>query len=95
MLRSRKYAYYTGPRLCASHTWGNGYASSAQSNFAPHPFVFDGIQCASVEGLLQAFKFKEPAVQAELCKSSGTLADMEDEVSEHPPRAGSVVGAEL
>ena len=30
----------------------SGYPSSALSNFAPHAFVFDGVECASLEGLL-------------------------------------------
>ena len=32
---------------------GNGYPSGALSNFSPHPFVFDGVECNSMEGLLQ------------------------------------------
>ena len=31
-----------------------GYPASALSNFASHPFVFDGVECASMEGLVQA-----------------------------------------
>lgn len=34
---------------------GKEYPSNALSNFAPHPFVFDGVECASMEGLLQSF----------------------------------------
>ena len=48
-----------------------GYPSSALSNFAPHPFVFDGIECSSMEGLLQAFKFKNADMQVEVCKLVG------------------------
>lgn len=51
-----------------------GYPSSALSNFAPHPFIFDGIECASMEGLLQAFKFKDANVQVEVCKLVGLKA---------------------
>jgi len=51
-----------------------GYPSSALSNFAPHPFYFDGIWCASMEGLLQAFKFKDANVQVEVCKLVGLKA---------------------
>ena len=29
---------------------GNGYPSAALSNFAPHPFTIDGVECASMEG---------------------------------------------
>ena len=37
---------------------GNGYPSSALSNFAPHEFELDGVKCASMEGFLQSLKFK-------------------------------------
>lgn len=29
----------------------NGYPASALSNFAPHPFTIDGVECNSMEGL--------------------------------------------
>lgn len=50
---------------------GSGYPSSALSNFAPHPFVFDGVEVASMEGLLQAFKFDKVHIQVEVCKLVG------------------------
>jgi hypothetical protein len=50
---------------------GCGYPASALSNFAPHPFVFDGVECASMEGLLQAFKSPYPHIQVEICKLVG------------------------
>jgi hypothetical protein len=53
---------------------GNGYPSAALSNFAVHPFVFDDVPCAGMEGLLQAFKSSNPAVQAEVCKLTGFTA---------------------
>lgn len=53
---------------------GNSYPANALSNFSPHPFVFDGIQCASMEGLLQAFKFDKPHIQVEVCKLVGRAA---------------------
>ena len=53
---------------------GNGYPSSALSNFAPHPFVIDGVQCNSMEGFLQSLKFSNPAVQVEVCKLVGVSA---------------------
>ena len=37
-----------------------GWLSAALSNFTPHPFVIDGIECASIEGFLQSLKFKDP-----------------------------------
>lgn len=53
---------------------GCGYPGSALSNFAPHPFVFDGIQCSSMEGFLQSLKFENPHVQKEVCKLAGLAA---------------------
>jgi len=50
------------------------YPSSALSNFAPHSFVFDNVECASMEGLLQAFKFEDPCIQLEICKLVGIAA---------------------
>lgn len=42
---------------------GNGYPSSALSNFAPHPFILDGVEIASMEGFLQSLKFKNEEMQ--------------------------------
>ena len=53
---------------------GSGYPASALSNFAPHPFIFDGVPCASMEGLLQAFKFEKEHIQVEVCKLVGITA---------------------
>ncbi len=53
---------------------GKEYPANALSNFAPHPFVFDGVQCNSCEGLLQAFKFKNFEIQKEVCKLVGKAA---------------------
>lgn len=53
---------------------GTGFPSAALSNFTPHPFVFDGIECNSMEGLLQSFKFSNPEMQKEVCKLVGRQA---------------------
>ena len=53
---------------------GCGYPASALSNFAPHPFVFDGVEVASMEGILQAFKFDKFHIQVEVCKLVGFAA---------------------
>lgn len=53
---------------------GNGWPSSALSNFAGHGFVFDGIECASMEGFLQSLKFDKPHIQVEVCKLIGKAA---------------------
>ena len=53
---------------------GNGYPAAALSNFAPHSFIFDGVECNSMEGLLQSFKFSNPEMQKEVCKLIGKQA---------------------
>jgi predicted NAD-dependent protein-ADP-ribosyltransferase YbiA (DUF1768 family) len=53
---------------------GNGYPSSALSNFAPHPFVIDGVECNSMEGFLQSLKFKEVEMQKYVCTLVGAQA---------------------
>ena len=53
---------------------GSGYPSSALSNFAPHPFVVDGVECSSIEGFLQSLKFNNPEMQKEICKMVGKQA---------------------
>lgn len=53
---------------------GSQYPSCALSNFAPHPFTFDGVECASMEGLLQSLKFSNPDMQAHVCTLVGKAA---------------------
>lgn len=53
---------------------GNAWPANALSNFAPHRFVIDGIECASMEGFLQALKFKNPEMQKVVCKLTGKTA---------------------
>lgn len=53
---------------------GTGYPAGALSNFAPHPFVFDGVQCNSMEGFLQGLKFSNPDMQAYVCTLVGKAA---------------------
>lgn len=55
---------------------GNKYPSAALSNFAPHPFVFDGVECASFEGFIQSVKFKNPDMQVHVCSLVGIRAKM-------------------
>lgn len=55
---------------------GNAYPSGALSNLAPHPFIFRGVQCASMEGLLQSFKFKNPEMQIHICTLVGKKAKL-------------------
>lgn len=53
---------------------GGGYPAASLSNFAPHPFIFDGVNVASFEGLLQSFKFDKEHIQVEVCKLTGLAA---------------------
>jgi predicted NAD-dependent protein-ADP-ribosyltransferase YbiA (DUF1768 family) len=53
---------------------GNTYPACALSNFAPHPFEIDGIPCNSMEGFLQALKFKSEDMQKEVCLLVGAKA---------------------
>lgn len=52
----------------------SGYPSSALSNFAPHKFIIDGVECNSMEGFLQSLKFKSVDMQQEVCKLVGKAA---------------------
>lgn len=51
-----------------------GFPESNLSNLHPHAFCFDGVECASMEGLLQSFKFEKVHIQREVCKLSGLEA---------------------
>lgn len=53
---------------------GTGYPSAALSNFAPHAFTIDGIECASMEGFLQSLKFENPEIQRQVCTLVGKAA---------------------
>ena len=53
---------------------GNGYQSAALSNFAPHPFTIDGVECASMEGFLQSLKFESVDMQRYVCTLVGKAA---------------------
>jgi predicted NAD-dependent protein-ADP-ribosyltransferase YbiA (DUF1768 family) len=50
------------------------YPANSLSNFSPHPFEIDGVQCASMEGFLQALKNKNPAIQKLRCSFVGIRA---------------------
>ncbi len=49
----------------------SSYPSNSLSNFAPHPFVIDGVECNSMEGFIQSLKFKSKEMQKEVCKLVG------------------------
>ena len=52
----------------------NTGAAGKLSNFTPRPFVFRGVECNSMEGLLQSLKFKDPVMQAYCCTLVGFKA---------------------
>ena len=52
----------------------HGYPASNLSNFTPHRFTIDGVECSSMEGFLQSLKFENPDVQVEVCKLTGLAA---------------------
>jgi len=52
----------------------SGYPASALSNFSPHPFIIDGIQCNSMEGFLQSLKFESKEMQEYVCSLVGYAA---------------------
>jgi len=47
------------------------------SNLEVRPFVFCGIECGSIEGVLQSFKFRNPIEQYVTCKLHGIKAKKE------------------
>ncbi|MBQ7886105.1 MAG: leucine-rich repeat protein [Clostridia bacterium] len=46
------------------------------SNFTARAFVFDGVACGSIEGVLQSFKCADPVRQREICALAGNEARM-------------------
>lgn len=53
---------------------GNDYPANSLSNFSPHPFVIDGVECNSMEGFLQSLKFKSVDMQKHVCTLVGREA---------------------
>jgi predicted NAD-dependent protein-ADP-ribosyltransferase YbiA (DUF1768 family) len=53
---------------------GNEYPAGTLSNLAAHKFTFRGVECNSMEGLLQGLKFKGVEMQREICTLTGTHA---------------------
>lgn len=52
----------------------NKGAAAALSNFTPHPFIFDGVICNSMEGFLQSLKFENPKMQVYVATLVGRKA---------------------
>lgn len=66
--------YFDGEENIMDILSTSSYPSCSLSNFAPHPFVIDGVECASMEGFLQSLKFSNPEMQKEVCKLVGRAA---------------------
>jgi predicted NAD-dependent protein-ADP-ribosyltransferase YbiA (DUF1768 family) len=52
----------------------SSYPAGDLSNFTAFKFTLDGVECASMEGFLQALKFDKPHIQVEVCKLTGVQA---------------------
>ena len=52
----------------------NSFPSGTLSNFTANDFVLDGVQCKSMEGLLQSFKFENIDAQSITCGLTGIRA---------------------
>jgi len=52
----------------------SGTSAAALSNFQPRPFIFRGFPVASMEGLVQGFKFKSPEMQLHVMTLVGKAA---------------------
>jgi predicted NAD-dependent protein-ADP-ribosyltransferase YbiA (DUF1768 family) len=59
------------------------YPAGDLSNFAAHAFVFRGVSCASMEGLLQSVKFKNAAEQIIICGLTGKEAKEKGQTANH------------
>ena len=56
------------------------------SNFTKRSFVFDGVQCRSIEGVLQSFKFYSTSEQRIICGLWGIQAKLTGELTDWKER---------
>jgi hypothetical protein len=52
----------------------NSGVAGRLSNFTARKFIFDGVECNSMEGLLQSFKFENIEIQIHVCTLIGIKA---------------------
>ena len=52
----------------------NSGVAGRLSNFTARNFIFDGVECNSMEGLLQSFKFENIDIQKYVCTLIGITA---------------------
>lgn len=50
------------------------YPANVLSNFFANSFIFDGVECGSMEGFLQSLKFRNERKQKKVCEKSGSMA---------------------
>lgn len=72
----RFIAEHTFSRVVVDVRSSSPGAAGRLSNFTARSFVFDGVQCGSVEGVLQSFKCADVVRQQEICALSGNEARM-------------------
>ena len=53
---------------------GKSGPAGGLSNFQPRPFIYDGVECASMEGFLQSLKFSNIDMQRHVCTLVGRAA---------------------
>lgn len=59
----------------AVNIWSTGaYPANVLSNLHPNAFVFEGVECGSMEGFLQSLKYKDKDMQRGVCALSGKKA---------------------
>ena len=55
--------------------WSTGrYPANVLSNLYDNEFVFDGVQCGSMEGFLQSLKTEDEDYQLRICRMGGRVA---------------------
>lgn len=65
----------TGDNVLVIDIYSKGeYSANILSNFYVNKFTFDGVECASMEGFLQALKFKNRKRQYKGCHITGKEA---------------------
>ena len=71
----RLYVKWLVWRGRAIDVWSKSpYPANVLSNLYPNAFEIDGVRCASMEGFLQALKYKDDETQKEICALSGKEA---------------------
>lgn len=71
----RLYIKYLVWRNKAVDIWSkSAYPADVLSNLCSNGFVFEGVECKSMEGFLQALKYKELEKQRQICSMEGKEA---------------------